>query len=127
MLSSSTLLEARRTYTRVLAGKPPEAERPTDRQLSALSAWLLAAPGGRYRAPTVCFSLWGAYGNVTFEDRAFAPRQVTVDGVWAPLRYKGPGDYASWRKCWDVYETAMIMLGAATPASLHEYKTGLRS
>ena len=127
MLPSATLTHIRQTFGNILGGLgPDEVERPTDRQLSGLSAWLTSAPFGRPRAPKVCFSLWGAYGNVTFENLTFVPRERLADGTWQPVRFKGPGDYPAWRKCWAVYESAMIMLGAASPASLKTYRTGIR-
>ena len=65
----------------------------------------------------VCFGIWGAFGNVSHEDRTFAPRQITAEGTWLPVRYRGPCDYEAWRKSWNVFEAAMIMLGAAAPSA----------
>ena len=72
MLSSAQLTVCRDVHFGVKNGHPRDWERPSDRQLSALSAWLLAAPGGRHRAPAVCFTIWGPYEEVAFEERAAA-------------------------------------------------------
>ena len=73
----------------------------------------------------VCFSVWGAFGNVTFDNQTLLPREQAADGRWMPLRFKGPADYPSWRRSWAVFESAMVMIGAAAPESLKAYRKGI--
>ena len=82
-------------------------------------------PGVRHRAPGVCFSVWLPWGNVEYENRAAALRQHTADGLWHPIRYRGPSDFAAWKRSWMVFEAAMLSLGAASPAALRSYREGI--
>merc|ERR1712020_699088 len=86
---------------------------------------LASSPGGPRRAPYVCFSVWGGWGNVTFANHTFLPREWKADGTWQPARFRGPCDFESWKRCWMVFEVAMIMLGAASPGALLAYRAGV--
>ena len=125
MLSGAELTLCRSYYKHKTDGKPKDEERPSDRQLSGLAAWLLATPGGRHRAPGVCFSVWLPHEDVVFENRSNAPRQQLADGTWQPVRYNGPMDYTSWLQRWMVFEVAMLSLGAASIATLRAYRDGI--
>ena len=48
------------------------------------------------------------------------------NGEWAPRWFKGPADFDSWAKSWDVFAAAMVMLDFCSPASLTEYKRGIQ-
>ena len=125
-LSSDALAAARQLYEDVRGNVPEEEARPTDRQLSALAAWLHMAPGGRKRAPGVDMGVWVPYGERLYEELAFAPRQMRADGEWVIPQIRGPKSFAYWESCWKVFEAAMIMLNAASPASLQAYHKGIR-
>ena len=43
---------------------------------------------------------------------------VGADGTLQNLEMKGPSDYWNWRECWEVYTTAMVMLGATIPPTV---------
>ena len=126
LLSSVELRAWKAQYKRVMDDDPPDEERPSDRQISGLSAYLLSAPGGRRRAPAVCFTVWLPYGNVTYDERAHAPRQYTADGHWIPTRFRGPASYDAWLRSWMVFEAAMLGLGAASPSTLKKYRDGIK-
>ena len=38
----------------------------------------------------------------------------------------GPANFESWRACWRVFRTAMILLGACLPGPLDEYEENIR-
>ncbi len=42
-------------------------------------------------------------------------------GEFAPHEYRGPPDYEHWLACWEVFQTAMIMLNACSPPYLLAY------
>ena len=46
-------------------------------------------------------------------------------GIWHPVRYRGPADFPAWKRCWMVFEAAMISLGAGSPAALKSYRDGI--
>ena len=125
MLSEDQLTEARDRYIRIKRRDAREGVRPAEIQLSALEAWIMAAPGGRYRAPRVCLGLWTPFFEVTYEDNAFAPQQRCADGVVRPTRARGPPDFKTWSRHWAVFEAAMISLGHASAESLEDYRLGI--
>ena len=125
LLSDERLTEARDHYVSIKRREPRDAARPAEMQLSALHAWITTAPGGRYRAPRVCFGLWAPHFDVEYENAAFAPQVRSADGAWRPTRGHGPMSFRAWSRHWAVFEAAMISLGHATPEGLEDYRRGI--
>ena len=46
---------------------------------------------------------------------------LTPEGQLVRHEFKGPPDHVHWRSCFNVFATAMIMLGACLPAPLTRY------
>ena len=52
--------------------------------------------------------------------------QVFVDSELKTRQITGPSNYEAWLCCWRVFRAAMIMLEAASPATLDRYADGIR-
>ena len=120
LLPKSDLLVCRERYVKTVGDDPPDACRPTSDQLSALQHRL-----GQGRAPYVDLALFGPYGDRIGRTMKFAA-QVFVDGALRTKQVAPPSSYEAWVGSWDVFRTAMIMVGAATPAALDRYSMGVK-
>ena len=110
----------RERYAKAVGDDPPDVCRPTTDQLSALKHKL-----GQGRAPYVDLALFGPFGDRIGKSMKFAA-QVFVDGALRTKQVSPPSSYEAWVGSWDVFRSAMIMLGAATPASLDKYAMGIK-
>ena len=119
-LTTEKLDEFRKRHVDITGDHPPEDERPSSDQLSALDARLRAG-----RAPFVDLGIWGPWGDRHAKYRKSSPN-VFVDGEWCRKLVQGPLNYPAWRQSWRVFRAAMICLGAATPAVLDAYKAGIK-
>ena len=108
VLSKEDILKIRNVYFKAFKGQPPEVERPTDDQITALK---LKLDNGE--VPYVEFSVWGPYG------RRIAKQSRYLEQVWTGHGYvqrqvPGPSDIDRWMKCWRVFKATMLMLEAAS-------------
>ena len=127
LLNNDKLGRLRAQYKQAKGTEPSDERRPTDEQLSALYWHMDAMPGGIKLPPYVDLAIWGAWGKWTQEARAAAPRTLLANGDWQPHRSRGPRNLAEWLKAWNVFEAAMLMLGAASPGSLERYREGIEN
>ena len=75
----------------------------------------------------VDFTRWGAYENRTalmWKMLGMVPGPTP--GTHTQVEIKGPPDYAHWRVCWNVFQAAMIMARACSPAWLIRYADYIR-
>ena len=112
MLAKEELLNIRNRYFKKFQGQPPECERPTDEQLSALKDKL-----DKGHAPYTEFAVWGPYG------KRIAKMSRYTEHVWNGVGYvarqiPGPSDLDRWLKCDRVFKTAMLMLEGASLSAL---------
>jgi hypothetical protein len=115
------LAELRNNYLQITGGDPADNERPSAEQLSALKARVDAG-----KSPYTDFAVFGPFGRRYAKLRKFEA-QVFVHGELTTKILRGPAGYESWRACWRVFRAAMIMIGAASPASLDAYEEGIRT
>ena len=114
------LREFREEYVSVVGTPPNAAERPTDEQLSALSAMLKTG-----RAPFTDFAVFGAFDEHSAKLRKYTD-QVFVGGVLQTRLLHGPANFDDWKACWSVFKAAMLMLKAARLGPLNAYEEGIR-
>ena len=107
-------------YEAVLGGQPPDAQIPSDEQLSALVARLQSG-----RTPYADFSVWGPFDERTSYMRKFED-QVMIDGVWSRKPLRGPQNFTAWMQSWQVYKVAMCSLDVVTPQAMDDYAEGIR-
>jgi hypothetical protein len=69
----------------------------------------------------VDLSIWGPHGLRILKKMKVAGLIMVGQGEFAPHEYRGPPDYEHWLACWEVYQTAMIMLDACSPPYLLAY------
>ena len=119
-LSEDVLIAMRMVYKDRCGRHPPEKERPSDDQLTALAACLTSG-----KTPVVDFSVWGSYSERTVKERSFTA-QVWINNQLVTRQLTGPSDFAAWTKCWRVYRAAMIMCKAAHPSTLDCYEESLQ-
>ena len=120
VLSKTEVAAFRERYVKAVGDDPPDAARPTTDQLSALQGRL-----SQGRAPYVDLALFGPYGDRIGKTMKFAA-QVFVDGALRTKQVAPPSTYEAWVGSWEVFRSAMLMVGAATPASLDKYAMGIK-
>ena len=125
LLSPTELAALRDRYFKVTGAAPTGEARPTNEQLSAMCHSLRPQPDGTLRAPFTEFAIFGPYNARSVKLRHFHAHVLTREGTWQNQLLKGPASFATWLSCWKVFETCMIMLGAALPGQLHLYRDGI--
>ena len=118
-LPAEKVAALRQFHRDVTGGDPPDNERPTAEQLSALVHRI-----GSGKAPYADFAVFGPYGRRQAKIMRFTA-QVFVAGELVTHQLKGPSSYASWRASWNVFRAAMIMANGASPATLDRYSRGI--
>jgi hypothetical protein len=108
--------EMLREFVRVMKRPLKRVEEPSIAQMTALIAILLAMScyvdltrWGPFQGRTAKF--WLAIGNIP----------GSTPGTTQHVELKGPPDYTHWRLCWEVFQAAMIMAMACSPAWLIQY------
>jgi len=120
VLPATEVAKLRAKHRLVTGGDPPDDERPTTEHLSALKQRIDDG-----EAPYVDFAIFGPYGRRNAKLLRFTA-QVFVNGELASKQLRGPSNFAGWKSSWAVFRAAMIMLGAAPPASLDRYARGIQ-
>jgi len=118
-LEPAAVAKMRDFHRAVTGGDPPDHERPSAEQLSALAHRLKSG-----KAPYVDFAVFGPYGRRQAKLLQFTA-QVFVHGELVTRQLKGPGTYQGWRASWAVFRSAMVMLNAASPSALDRYARGI--
>ena len=118
-LAPAVVAQMREFHRAVTGGDPPEHERPSAEQLSALAHRINSG-----KAPYVDFAVFGPYGRRQAKLLKFTA-QVFVHGELVTRQLRGPGAHQGWRASWGVFRSAMIMLNAASPAALDRYARGI--
>jgi hypothetical protein len=115
VLDAATITEAFAEYLRKMHIEPrPEIE-PSVEQLSALHDIL--ANGSCY----VDLSIWGPHHIRILKAMKLSGLIMSANGELVLHEFKGPPDFEHWKACWDVFQTAMVMLKACNPAFLIAY------
>ena len=104
MLDKETLMKYRERYSKKLGGPPPDFERPTDEQISALKARLDSG-----LPPYTEFSVFGPYGKRFAKQSKYAGQVWTGSG-YVTRQIPGPANVERWCSCWRVFRSTMIML-----------------
>ena len=120
LLAPDKVRQLRGVYRNLFGDDPTTAARPTDEQLSALSARLASG-----RVPFVDFAVFGPFDDHAAKLRKYSD-QAFVGGVLQTRLLAGPSTYADWSACFEVFKVSMIMLEAAKPGSLARYEEGIR-
>ncbi len=116
LLSEADLRGLRKAYVMVYRDVPLESVEVTDVQLSALKYVVDVG-----LTPYVDFGVWGPYGARTERKMKFTAHYLDSEGRWHTAEVPGPDCIESWRKCWECFATAAVMLNLATPATLLRY------
>ena len=110
-------------YRKVMHGKKvPEHCEPTAMQLSVLQVLL-----SELNVPYVDFAIWGPYANRITQALRGSGLMFNTDMELVTEQFKGPPSFKHWKACWQVYQTALIMLGAADPPVLTAYMEKIES
>ena len=120
LLPPEHVRKLRAVYKDLFGDDPTTAARPTDEQLSALHARLKSG-----RVPFVDFAVFGPFDDHAAKLRKYSD-QTFVGGVLQTRLLAGPASFSDWSSCFEVFEVAMVMLGAAKPGSMARYKEGIR-
>ncbi len=116
LLGEAELRGLRRAYDMIYRDVPLEGVEVTDVQLSALK--YLVDNG---LTPYADFGVWGPYGARAERRMRFTSHYLDSEGMWHTSEVPGPDCLENWRKCWETFSTAAVMLNLATPATLVRY------
>jgi hypothetical protein len=110
-------------YQSRCGGMPREQVEPTADQLGGLLQVLNSGS-----APYADFSLWGPQGRRALKKLIHSAALYDPNtGKWVQKSLRGPPNFQSWLKSWNVFKVAMIMLGQASSASLEAYEEKIRT
>ena len=118
-LPADSVAKMREFHRNVTGGDPPDHERPSAEQLSALAHRINSG-----KAPFADFAVFGPHGRRQTKLLRFTA-QVFVHGELVTRQLRGPGSFQGWRASWGVYRAAMIMINGASPATLDRYARGI--
>ncbi len=109
-------------YQTRCGGMPREQIEPSADQLGGLLQVLKSGS-----APYADFSLWGPQGRRALKKLIHSAALYDPNtGKWVQKSLRGPPNFQSWLKSWNVFKVAMIMLGQASSASLEAYEEKIR-
>ena len=120
-LSDEEISMMRLRFWKKTGDHPPENERPSNDQLTALAGRLATG-----RSPWVDFAVWTSYGSRKVKENSFRP-QVWVNGQLETKTIAGPPDHDAWLAHFRVFRAAMVMCRGASPATLDRYALGIRN
>ena len=117
VLDEPSLQECFQRYLTVMHARTiPEALEPSADQLTILQALLKER-----NIPYVDFALWGPYAGRIQRAMTGAGLRFDADMKLVQEQYKGPPTFAHWKACWQVFQAALVMLGASSPPPLTAY------
>ena len=109
-------------YERRYGGPPSFEEEPTAKQLREVQKKLEAD-----QSPWVDFSGFGPASRELGKPEKSEYLHLTTDGRLRRDRAAGPSSFSEWWKAWRTYRCALLLLGAARPASLDSYAETVRT
>ena len=121
LLPPEELRQARRNYKIIMGGSPDTDEAGTNAQISAVAVLLRAG-----KAPDVDFAVWTAFQGRNAKLHRFYGR-VLRDNQWVSMLVVGPESSEVWLGSWQVFQTVLISLGAASPESCKKYAKGIKN
>jgi hypothetical protein len=105
-----------REFPKVMKRPIKRIEEPSISQMTALIAILMAM------SCYVDLTRWGPFQGRTAKFwLAIGYNPGATPGSYVHVELKGPPDYLHWRMCWEVFQAAMIMAAACSPAWLIQY------
>ena len=104
-------------YRRLKHREPKPEEDPTMDQLACLKDLLKPPNPSSY----VDFGIWGPHGLRTQRALKHEGLVLASDGTLVRRETKGPPDFMTWKSCYAVFSTAMIMLDQVMPPDLEAY------
>ena len=105
------------TIFQTTGGWPPEEEDPTSEQVSALDKRI----NTQDISPFVDFGVCVPYGSKALRASRFRSYVLTASG-YVTKELPGPATFVQWRASFRILRTALVMLDAASLASLHAYE-----
>ena len=120
MLPSALLEQIRPSFEAETGDEVDKQSSPSDTQLTAL--YFKAYHG---QVPYVDFGVWNSFGPrlARFQDY---DAQIIVQGQVVTKRIAAPSSMEGWMACWDLFEVAMVSLGAASLGALRAYADGIK-
>ena len=102
---------------------PHKDVEPSEEQLSAVAQLLRTGS-----APYVDFALFGPHGKRALKRLSLVSFSYQVEtGSWKRVEIPGPPDFATWWKCWLVFKTTLLLLGAVSTEKLEHYGEFVRT
>ena len=126
LLQDEEIAQLRERYFKATGAHPPNEERPSDEQISAMAHRMRDRTGGRVWAPFAEFAVFGPFDGRSTKLRTFTAMVLNRDGAWQQRTLRGPSSWAQWEASWKVYEVLLIMLGIAEPGPLKAYFQSIR-
>ena len=102
-------------------GAPLAQEEPTGDQLQALREVIQVD-----KAPYTDFAVWGPFGRRQAKVLKYTA-MVWVGNELVSRQLSGPSCFITWRRCWRVFRTAMILIKASRPGPLDEHEEKIRT
>ena len=103
-------------------GRAPRPEqRPTIEQISGIHDRIKAKC-----FPFVDFAVFTPFARSTQKKQKLASQVMQNDGTFKPTSLPGARNFDEWLKGWEVFKTTMLLLQAASAATLDEYSSRVR-
>ena len=126
LLHDDEIAKLRLRYFSVTGAHPPNDERPSDEQISAMAHRVRDRSGGRVWAPFAEFAVFGPFDGRSTKLRTFTAMVLNREGTWQQRSLRGPNSFAQWEASWKVYEVLLIMLDVSPPGPLKAYFQSIR-
>ena len=126
LLHDDEIAKLRQRYFSVTGAHPPNDERPSDEQISAMAHRVRDRSGGRVWAPFAEFAVFGPFDGRPTQLRTFTAMVLNREGTWQQRSLRGPSSFAQWEASWKVYEVLLIMLDVSPPGPLKAYFQSIR-
>ena len=116
LLPEKDLIKLEAVYEERCEGPCPAGRKPSDHQLSALFALLMALLN-----PYCDFAIFGPFQNRLRRKLVFFGLVPDGNGNFRKVEIRGPPDIETWTSAFHVFRAAMLMLKAASMAALDRY------
>jgi hypothetical protein len=109
-------------YKKLMWEEPKPCVEPTCDQVAVLRHLINSG-----QSPFVDFAIWGPYNDRFQRSQMFSGLEVGSDGNLHKIEVRGPATLDLWCEAYDVFASAMLMLGASMPPTIFGYRDFIKT